>query len=70
MVQIQPKQIANSEIHYVGAELTDSVITYSLFNIEQVEVGSGTLSTDGSVTEENLIEVVLSSLGASVKEVS
>lgn len=70
MVQIQPKQLASNEIHFVGAKLEDSVITYSLFNIEKEEVGSGTLSTDGSVTEENLIEVVLSSLGASVKEVS
>jgi hypothetical protein len=70
MVKIQSKVIANNEVCFVDAQLKENVITYQLFNATEEEVGSGQMATDGSITEENLLEVVLSSLGASVITVS
>lgn len=67
MVKIQSKFIANNEVCFVDAELKDNVINYVLFDAEEKEVGSGQLATDGSVTNENVIEMVLSSLGASLE---
>lgn len=64
MVQIQPKQIANLEAHFVSAELIANIIEYKLFDAEKVEIGSGSLATDGTITKENALENVLSSLGA------
>ena len=64
MVQIQPKQIANKEAHYVSAELVENVLSYKVYDSEQVEFASGSLATDGTITEETAIENVLSSLGA------
>lgn len=63
MVQIQPKQIANTEAHFVSAELKDNIIEYALYDAEQAEIGSGSLATDGTITEETALGNVLSSLG-------
>ena len=68
MVQIQPKQIASSQAHYVSAELKNNIIEYKLYSdkfvqdedgndTDQLEIiGSGSLATDGTITEENVLE--------------
>ena len=80
MVQIQPKQIANTEAHFVSAELKENIIEYKLYSDkfvqdedgndtdERVVIGSGSLATDGTITEENVLENALSSLGAQLLE--
>ena len=68
MVQIQPKQIANTEAHFVSAELVKNILSYKIYDAEKNEFASGSLATDGTITEETSIENVLSSLGAILAE--
>lgn len=68
MVQIQPKQIANTEAHFVSAELNENVLSYKLYDAEQNEFAGGSLATDGTITNETALENVLSSLGAQLLE--
>ena len=68
MVQIQPKQIANTEAHFVSAKLNGNVLSYKVYDVEKKEFASGSLATDGTITEETAIENVLSSLGAILAE--
>ena len=44
-------------------ELVENLLSYKVYDAEKKEFASGSLATDGTITEETAIENVFSSLG-------